>query len=408
MARHELWVELADKPGNLAAVAADLAACGANIVHLDVHAGGDATVIDRLVVQVPDERSHELAEAAARCGATLLHLDDVDPHALVDDVVRALDVATSLVATDRPDAMAEAIRRLIPADEVRIEALAGSALAGSPLADALARGVTKIERAWEPREAGPGGGTPDGPGELPWLLLVPHDGDGVPAVAVLSRVGPRFTATEAARCRAVLRLGAHLAAGAGAAGPEPVPPGVPVPRRRPPTTLERLIVLTDGGIVRLRHVGGGDRDALVGHHARCSERTRRLSRLFTLEAPLPAGVADGLLHTDGRDHVALAALVGNDIVGLARYDLDPGGLDAEVAVVVEDRQQGRGIGTLLVAELAGLASQGDVRRLRAVTHTGDDALQHTFRRAGLAFRSRRQGDATVLECGLPHDLSATA
>ena len=50
MARHELWVELADKPGNLAAVAAELAACGANIVHLDVHAGGDSTVIDRLVV----------------------------------------------------------------------------------------------------------------------------------------------------------------------------------------------------------------------------------------------------------------------------------------------------------------------------------------------------------------------
>ncbi len=119
-------------------------------------------------------------------------------------------------------------------------------------------------------------------------------------------------------------------------------------------------------------------------------------------------MADGLLHTDGRDHVALAALVGNDIVGLARYDLDPGGLDAEVAVVVEDRQQGRGIGTLLVAELASLASQGDVRQLRAVTHTGDDALPRTFRRAGLAFRSRRQGDATVLECGLPHDLSASA
>jgi GNAT superfamily N-acetyltransferase len=400
MARHELWVELADRPGNLAAVAADLAACGANIVHLDVHAGGDATVIDRLVVQVPDGRSHELAEAAARCGATLLHVDDVDPHALVDDVVRALDVATALATADRPDALVEAIRRLIPADEVRIEALAESSLAGTPLADALARGVTKIERAWVP---------PDGDAVgLPWLLLVPHDRDGVPVVAVLSRVGPRFTTTEAARCRAVLRLGAHLAAGAGTDQPPALPLGVPVPRRRPPTTLERLIVLTDGGIVRLRHVGSGDRDALVGHHARCSEKTRRLSRLFTSEAPLPAGVADGLLHSDGRNHVALAALVGNDFVGLARYDLDPGGLDAEIAVVVEDRQQGRGIGTLLVSELAGLASQGDVRRLRAVIHTDDEALPRTFRRAGLGFRSRRQGDVTLLECGLPHGLTATA
>src|ERR671910_1639857 len=111
MGRHELWVELADRPGNLAAVASDLASCGANILHLDVHAGGESTVVDRLVVQVPDERSHELAAAAARCGATLLQIDEVSPHTLVDDTVRALDVAVALIAADRPDAVAEAIHR---------------------------------------------------------------------------------------------------------------------------------------------------------------------------------------------------------------------------------------------------------------------------------------------------------
>jgi GNAT superfamily N-acetyltransferase len=383
MARHELWVELADRPGNLAAVAADLAACGANIVHLDVHAGGDATVIDRLVVQVPDGRSRELAAAAARCGATLLHLDEADPHALVDDVVRALDVAAGLVVADRPDALAEALRRLIPADEVRIEALAASPLAGSPLAGALARGVTKIERAADPAPGGEQG--------TPWLLLVPHDRDGVPAVAVLSRVGPRFTATEAARCRAVLRLAAQLS-------PLAAGSGVPVPPRRTPTTLERLVVLGDGGLVRLRHLGPGDGDELAAHRGRCSERTRRFGRR--------AGAGASL--TDGRDHVALAAVVGTDIVGVARYDLDAGGLDAEVAVAVEDRHQRRGIGTLLVAELAGLASHGDVRRLRAVSPAGDEGLARTFRRAGLAFRTLRRDEATVLECGLPQGLAATA
>ena len=404
MARHELWVELADKPGNLAAVAADLAACGANIVHLDVHAGGDSTVIDRLVVEVPDERGRELAEAAARCGATLLHVDDADTHALVDDVVRALDAAGGLVAADRPDALAEAIRRLIPADDVRVEALTSSPLAGSPLAEALARGVTKIDRA---ATAVPGAG--DDPVRFPWLLLVPHERDGVPAIAMLSRVGPRFTATEAARCQAVLRLATRLAAtGAGApAGVDhpPAPAGVAVPLRRPPTTLERLIALGDGGLVRLRHLVAGDRDELVAHHGRCSEATRRHSRLFTADVPLAAGIAEALLHTDGRDHVALAALVGCDIVGVARYDLDHAGLDAEVAVAVEDRHQRRGVGTLLVTELASLASHGDVRRLRAVPPADDDRLQRTFHRAGLSFRTRRDGDATVLECGLPQSLS---
>src|SRR5262245_60086536 len=192
MARHELWVELADRPGNLAAVAADLAACGANIVHLDVHAGGPATVIDRLVVQVPDDRTRELAAAAARCGATLLHADDVDPHALIDDVVRALDLAALLVAADRPDALAEALGRLVPADDVCVGPRASSSVAGTPLAAAVARGETAVGRAPDPGRG--------------WLLAVPHHIAAAPAVAVLRRSGPRFTATEAARCQAALRL----------------------------------------------------------------------------------------------------------------------------------------------------------------------------------------------------------
>jgi hypothetical protein len=39
-------VELADRPGNLAALTGDLPACGANIVQRDGHAGAGGTVID--------------------------------------------------------------------------------------------------------------------------------------------------------------------------------------------------------------------------------------------------------------------------------------------------------------------------------------------------------------------------
>lgn len=295
VARHELWVELADRPGNLAAVAADLAACGANIVHLDVHTGGPATVIDRLVVQVPDDRSPELAAAAARCGGTLLHADDADPHALIDDVVRALDLAALLVAADRPEALADALGRLVPADEVRVERRASS----------LERGEPAVERA-----PAPDGG---------WLLAVPHQIAGAPAVAVLRRSGPRFTATEAARCQAALRLADHLA-GLSASSP-PVPS--PAAPRRAPTALERLVALADGGLVRLRHLDPDD---------------------------------------DGPGDVVLAAEVSGRIVGVARYARNAAGPDAEVTVTVEDGHRHRGIGTLLVRELAGLAAHDDDRR----------------------------------------------
>jgi GNAT superfamily N-acetyltransferase len=295
MARHELWVELADRPGNLAALAGDLAACGANIVHLDVHPGPGDTVIDRLVVHVPDRRSDELAGVAERCGATLRRLDEAEPP----------------------------IRPTPP--------------------------------------TGPDGrGGPGGPAAMP----------------------------------------ARRAA----------PPGHPcggTPPRRPPMTLERLVALTDGGLVRLRHLSSGDRSSLVAHHQRCSEPTRRHSRFLAPEVLPATGDDRSLVGGDGR-RVALAALVGAEIAGVARYDVDDGGALAHLAVVVEDRHQRRGIGALLVGELAVLAANADVRHLRAVGPAGGEGLTRTLRRAGLTFTVRREGTTVVLDCGLPHGLTASA
>ncbi|HEX6422543.1 MAG TPA: hypothetical protein VFZ79_03640 [Acidimicrobiales bacterium] len=76
--------------------------------------------------------------------------------------------------------------------------------------------------------------------------------------------------------------------------------------------------------------------------------------------------------------------------------------------MVEDRHQRRGIGALLVGELAVLAIQADVRHLRAVAPAGGEGLARTLRRAGLAFTVRRDGTAAVLDCGLPHGLTASA
>ncbi len=274
MARHELWVELADRPGNLAALAGDLAACGANIVHLDVLDGTGDTVIDRLVVQVPDQRSGELVAVARRYGATLRPLDDSD-------------------APQPPP----------------------------PQGPVMVRAASFSGRIAEP--------------------------------------GP--------------------------------------PVRRSPMTLERLVALPDGGLVRLRHLSAGDRNALVAHHARCSEVTRRHSRF------LSPGV-----DVDDDDLVALAALVGGAIVGAARYELRDGGKRADVSVIVEDGHQRRGIGALLVNELATLASNAGVGHVRAVAPGGGDGLARTLRHAGLDVTVRRDGDALVFDCVLPHDLSASA
>jgi GNAT superfamily N-acetyltransferase len=332
MARHELWVELADRPGNLAALAGDLAACDANIVHLDIHAGRGATVVDRLVVDVPPERTTDLIDVAHRAGATLRHLD------------READ--TGARTGDDPDARAGAGT----GDD-------------HPAADRGARpgGVSPATRA------GTGGRT-----------------------AGRNRADQVDPGAEVRTAFA-----SH-------------PANVTSRRKRAPTTLERLVALGDGGLVRLRHLTTGDRAALVAHHERCSAATRRHSRFLVpglLPAPRPIGDA---APAGADDHVALAALTGGEVIGVGRFDVADGGALATLAVMVEDRHQRRGIGTLLIAELAVLASNAEIRRLRAVAPAAGDVLAATLRRAGLAFTARREGEVLVFDCGLPEGLSASA
>jgi GNAT superfamily N-acetyltransferase len=63
-----------------------------------------------------------------------------------------------------------------------------------------------------------------------------------------------------------------------------------------------------------------------------------------------------LCAVDHGDRDALVAVVGNEIVAVARYDRLGGSDEAEVAVVVQDDLQGQGIGRRLVEQLAALAA----------------------------------------------------
>jgi len=100
-------------------------------------------------------------------------------------------------------------------------------------------------------------------------------------------------------------------------------------------------------------------------------------------APLrrPPVEADRLVHVDHDLREALVAVVGGDLVGVARYDrspADPG--TADVAVVVEDTWQGVGVGRQLLGELTELAARRGVRSLTADVQADNDRMVGLLRR----------------------------
>jgi GNAT superfamily N-acetyltransferase len=108
--------------------------------------------------------------------------------------------------------------------------------------------------------------------------------------------------------------------------------------------------------VSVRPVSSGDRERLAGMLARLSGRT--IYERFHAPYPrVPGWLLAGMLEVDHRDREALLAVAGGEIVGHAMYAREGKSAEAEFAVVVEDGWRSRGIGKLLLCELAAEAGR---------------------------------------------------
>ena len=131
-----------------------------------------------------------------------------------------------------------------------------------------------------------------------------------------------------------------------------------------PRRWEADVVLSDGGTVHLRPIIEADADKVVEFHGRLSERTRYY-RYFGPYPRMPRRDVERFTHVDYVDRVALVALLGDDIVAVGRYDRLGDRDSAEVAFVVEDDHQGRGLGSILLEHLAAAAREQGLRRFVA-------------------------------------------
>jgi acetyl coenzyme A synthetase (ADP forming)-like protein len=148
------------------------------------------------------------------------------------------------------------------------------------------------------------------------------------------------------------------------------------------------VVLSDGGTVHVRPITPDDGPRLLAFHSRLSRETIYL-RFFGSHLQLTPDEVKRFTHVDGCDRMALVATLGDEIVAVGRYDRSPAKPnEAEVAFVVEDSHQGRGIGTLLLEHLAIHALSQGVTVFEAQTLPVNHPMQEVFKNAGFAGRSR--------------------
>jgi acyl-CoA synthetase (NDP forming)/RimJ/RimL family protein N-acetyltransferase len=130
-----------------------------------------------------------------------------------------------------------------------------------------------------------------------------------------------------------------------------------------PAHWEADVVLSDGATAHLRPIRPDDADRLVEFYARVSDE----SKYYRFFAPYPTlSDRDIELFTrvDHTDRVALILLSGEDMIAVGRYDrIDD--KQAEVAFLVEDAHQGRGVGSVLLEHLAQAARENGLLRFVA-------------------------------------------
>ncbi len=127
-----------------------------------------------------------------------------------------------------------------------------------------------------------------------------------------------------------------------------------------PANLEKYVKIKDGTTVMLRPIKPSDEDLIKEFFYKLSDETI-YKRFMGVKKYLPRQQLHELANVDYSKNMAIVAVIGNgekeEILGIGRYGLDEDTNSAEVAFVVRDDWQGKGIGTELLKYLTTIAKK---------------------------------------------------
>ncbi|MBL1100472.1 bifunctional acetate--CoA ligase family protein/GNAT family N-acetyltransferase [Streptomyces coffeae] len=180
-----------------------------------------------------------------------------------------------------------------------------------------------------------------------------------------------------------------------------------------PTHWEADVVLRDGGTAQIRPITPDDAQRLVSFYEHVSDE----SKYYRFFAPYPR-LSDRdvhrFTHHDYVDRVGLAAIVGGEFIATVRYDrIDGRGRsasapadEAEVAFLVQDAHQGRGVASALLEHIAAVARERGIRRFAAEVLPANTKMIKVFTDAGYTQQRSFEDGVVRLEFDLePTDRS---
>jgi len=167
----------------------------------------------------------------------------------------------------------------------------------------------------------------------------------------------------------------------------------------------RVIDLREGSKVHLRPITPEDEPLLHEAVSAMSERTVYF-RFFSPIKRMSDALAHRLAVVDYNDRFALVATTHRPgskerIVGVARYDRARDTDMAEVAVAVIDEFQRRGLGSVLLAELARVARQHGIRTFQLIVLPENREMLALLRKMGWIHQAKLVGGVYEIAFDLP-------
>ncbi|MFG3549612.1 GNAT family N-acetyltransferase [Streptomyces sp. NPDC047725] len=184
-------------------------------------------------------------------------------------------------------------------------------------------------------------------------------------------------------------------------------------RHEYPAHWEADVVLRDGGTARVRPITVDDAERLVSFYEQVSDESKYY-RFFAPYPRLSAKDVHRFTHHDFVDRVGLAATIGGEFIATVRYDrIGAGGApasspadEAEVAFLVQDAHQGRGVASALLEHIAAVARERGIRRFAAEVLPANTKMIKVFMDAGYTQKRSFEDGVVRLEFDLePTDRS---